>query len=511
MDYNKLSAPGRIRILHLEDSEDDAHLILRMLLADGMSCTHLRVDSQDAFLTALQNEEIDVILSDVALPGFNGLSALALSRQLFPHIPFIFLSGAIGEEDAVSCLHKGADDYMLKERLTRLPSAIHRAIDEARGRTARHEAEQALCQSEKRLAAIFQLSPIPISMSTVAEDRLIDMNNYYLDFFGYSREEMTGRRVFDLGLWDSFDEWTRATRLLHRNGCVRDFECRLRLKTKDVRIVLLSMEHLHLEHGSELITMFTDITQRKLAERERAYLFEQVRSGHERLQHLSHRLLDVQEAERRHIARELHDDIGQALTALKMNVKRVQRPIERQGSDSLDDSIQIIDGLLQQVRNLSLALRPCLLDDQGLVAAVCWLLNCQAERAGWHSELTTDEIIPRLPSVIETTCYRVVQEALTNVARHAMAKHVRVTLQIREGALDICIGDDGVGFDVTSALQRAAQGKSVGLLSLDERIRLLSGQIMVRSHAGHGTEIHCRVPLSQDRISMELALEHPVR
>ena len=224
------------------------------------------------------------------------------------------------------------------------------------------------------------------------------------------------------------------------------------------------------------------------------------RSQHaeEMLQILSRQLLEAQENERRHIARELHDEIGQALTAVKINLQATQRTPDTLAA-YVEDSISIVDRTLQQVRNLSLDLRPALLDDLGLVAALRWYVDRQAQRAGFTAQFVASPLETRPRADIETACFRVAQEALTNVMRHAQAQHVRVELRQHNTELYLLVRDDGKGFDVRTAQERAAQGVSTGLLGMQERVWLVSGQIEIESAPAWGTEIRARFPLQNGR------------
>lgn len=225
-------------------------------------------------------------------------------------------------------------------------------------------------------------------------------------------------------------------------------------------------------------------------------LFQQVRIGRERLQRLSQQLVQAQESERRRIARELHDEIGQSLTAAQLNLQ-VMLGISDLAElpDRLEDSMQLIDRVLQQVRTLSLDLRPSMLDDLGLVPALRWYINRQAERAGFAAELRVAGTIGHLAPDLETTCFRIAQEALNNIVRYARAKHVLVELSIQAMVLHLTIRDDGVGFDVGAALQRAASGGSLGLVSMQERAVLVGGMIAFDSAMDRGTTIDVRLPL----------------
>jgi signal transduction histidine kinase len=225
-------------------------------------------------------------------------------------------------------------------------------------------------------------------------------------------------------------------------------------------------------------------------------LYEEVSTGRQRLQILSKQLLEVQEAERRHIAQELHDEIGQALTAVKVNMQAALRTNDLASlSPYLEESIMIVERTLQQVRNLSLDLRPSLLDDLGVVAALRWYIERQARRAGFQAQFIPNPAEMRLPPEIETTCFRVVQEALTNIVRHAQARNVRVELHQRPSELELTIQDDGIGFDVDSTIGRSVGDLSLGLVGMQERVQLAGGWIKIHSNPSLGTEIRVYFPI----------------
>jgi signal transduction histidine kinase len=242
--------------------------------------------------------------------------------------------------------------------------------------------------------------------------------------------------------------------------------------------------------------LLQDLADRATLTIQNARLFEQVRGAQQRLQTLSSQLLVAQEAERRTIARELHDEIGQVLTAVSTDLQAVQHsPNGATRTSRLKESIALVDDALNRVRDLSLDLRPAMLDDLGLVAALEWYIERQAERSGFEPAFIAEPPEMRLEPGLETTVFRVAQIALTNVVRHAQAKHVWVELHQHESDLELVIRDDGVGFDVSSALARAAQGDSMGLLSMQERVRLACGELEIKSTPGHGAEIRARFPV----------------
>src|SRR5262245_5701695 len=229
----------------------------------------------------------------------------------------------------------------------------------------------------------------------------------------------------------------------------------------------------------------------------KAQLYVAAQTTGARLQALSSRLLEVQETERRHLARELHDEVGQALTAVKINLQMLQHQGQPAASARrLDDSLDMVDRILQGVRQMSLDLRPSLLDDLGLAAALRWYVGAQAQRAGLIAEVVTDSLTDDLSTAAATTCYRVVQEAVTNVVRHARATRISVALARAEGGFELSIHDDGVGFDVTAARRRALQGTSMGLFGLEERVELAGGRSAIESAPGRGTTVRAWLPSS---------------
>jgi signal transduction histidine kinase len=227
---------------------------------------------------------------------------------------------------------------------------------------------------------------------------------------------------------------------------------------------------------------------------DRARLLEQVQEGRQRLQILAERRVAVQESERRRIARELHDEIGQVLTAIKISLGQ----IASNGRDpaKIVQSVALVDRAIEEVRRLALDLRPSVLDDLGLRAALRWYLDRHAESGILTAELSATELRERFPADVETACFRVAQEALTNVIRHANAQ--RAWVELREGTdeLELSIRDDGAGFDVGSARARASGGASVGLSGMEERVGLAGGRLRIRSTPGEGTVVQAVFPLS---------------
>ncbi len=227
---------------------------------------------------------------------------------------------------------------------------------------------------------------------------------------------------------------------------------------------------------------------------ENAQLFEQVRSGREQLQALSRRLVEVQEAERRHISRELHDETGQALSSMLLGLSLLER--EADDPEAIVaraiELEEMVDLMLENLHRMAMNLRPASLDHLGLVAALDQYCETFGQQYGLDVQFETVglEMGKRLLPEVETALYRIVQEALTNVIRHAQARHVDVLLERRGDHVVTIVEDDGVGFD----MQKVAQRGRLGVFGMHERAEMLGGDMMVESAPGAGTSVFVEVP-----------------
>ena len=180
---------------------------------------------------------------------------------------------------------------------------------------------------------------------------------------------------------------------------------------------------------------------------------------------------------------------------MKLNLDAMRlRCVAAGDAGEIDDSVRMVEDVLQQVRSLSLDLRPPQLDDFGLAAAVRWYVDRKAAAAGLKVRFRSDLLPDRLHPDIETACFRIAQEALTNVLRHAEASNVWVDVRRNGEQLHLSLGDDGRGFDVAAARQRATEGESLGLINMQERASLVGGRIEVTSRPGQGTVVDVFLP-----------------
>lgn len=358
-------ADNRLRVLVVEDSDDDAVLIIEELRSGGYEPLSRIVSTRDGMRQALSDEPWDVIISDHNLPDFSAIEALIVLLESGKDIPFIIVSGMIGEELAVEAMKSGASDFIMKNSLAKLTPSVANAVH--------------------------------------------------------------------------------------------------------------------------------TVNARRMHERAQA----EIRSSHEQLRRLTSHLQTVREEERARIAREIHDELGGILTAIKMDIGWIGRRFGQEGElgEKLRSMMAITDGAIKTMRRIITDLRPSVLDDLGLVAAIEWQLREFQLRMGIKTVLDLG-LEPDVATVafgerIAVAAFRIMQESLTNIARHAKATRVVVELTVAEQRLRLTVRDDGVGIDG----QQWSKRGSYGILGMHERARGLGGTVELVGCPGKGTEVRLWLPL----------------
>jgi PAS domain S-box-containing protein len=358
-------------------------------------------------------------------------------------------------------------------------------------------AEQALKISELRYRRLFETAQDGILILNADTGIIDDVNPFLTDMLGYSRQQLLGNKLWDIVPFRDVGASKAEFRELQREAYVRYDD--VPLETKDGRAINVEfVSNIYQVNGDRVVQCnIRDITKRRQAE-------EKIKNYSRKLQVLSRRLVEAQETERRHIARELHDEIGQALTVMQLNLQALlQSPGNRSLVPRLRESLEVVEHVLEQVRDISFNLRPLILDDLGLEPALCWFIKRQAALVGLQAGFHADPLRRRLDPMIETECFRVAQEALTNVVRHAQAKNLNVELRTDEGQLHLRVRDDGIGFDVGGVREQVMRGASLGLLSMEERAALAGGGLEFKSASGQGTEVHAWFPLKWRKALVE--------
>jgi two-component system sensor histidine kinase UhpB len=356
--------------------------------------------------------------------------------------------------------------------------------------TALKQAQVAVRESEERFRTIFEYAPSGIAQSDPFDYRFTAVNPAFARMLGYAREEMIGMLLLAVAHpAEPVDIKENRERMLR--GELDGVAGEHRLLRKDGSMLWVNRTVVPVRSASgeprHFIGVYEDITERKAAE-------TALRDYSRRLQVLSRKVLEAQENERASIARELHDQLGQTLSAAKLNLQVFQRRHKDAAfAPSLKDTVDTVDQALQQVRTLALDLRPPQLDDLGLGTTLRSYAERLAKPARLKLHFSAGEL-PGLPPQIDIACFRVAQGALTNVLRHAQASYVWVTLAVEHGMLCLCVRDDGKGCDLRRAQRQALRGRSMGLLSMEERTALAGGRFSIRSEPAAGMEVHADFP-----------------
>ena len=337
------------------------------------------------------------------------------------------------------------------------------------------------------LQTVFDNVPVMIAFSD-ASGRVLLLNRECERTLGWSSEEARAGDLVANVVRDPAERERARHHLRHPPDGWVDFE----VQHRDGRPLQTSWANVLLENGTS-VGIGIDVTERRRAEAEHDRLHAQVVRSQEMLEGLSRHLLEVLESERRHVARELHDEIGQVLTTINLRLEMLRKRLGPDAAAAIDENVAMVGRAIEQVRNLSLDLRPASLDFLGLDVALRSFLRRQSGTVSL--ELTSDLGDRRLAPPLETVCFRLVQEAVTNVLRHAKATRCEITLAQAGDELAVGVRDDGVGFDYDKVRAGAMHGDRFGLVSMEERVQLYGGRIAIRTSPGSGTCIEARFPI----------------
>jgi PAS domain S-box-containing protein len=333
--------------------------------------------------------------------------------------------------------------------------------------------------SERLFFQVFQNSAQPMSITTLAEGRYLDVNPSFLSLLGYGRDQVISHSSLELGIWKNSAQRAELVRRLQTDGLVRNFETALRGAKNQTLIWLSSADLIEIDGEQCILVISDDITEQRRSEQQ--------------LRDVSARLIRAQEEERNRIARELHDGLNQKLALLCVDLQefgQTHHDISRQLSAF---SLRLQD-VSADVHGLSYRLHPSKLDYLGLVPAVKSLCHELSGRRGLQIEFITNNDaleFEQLDKELALCAYRVVQEALSNVIKHSGAVTARVQVRYRKHMLYLLVTDSGKGFRVDVAKHKGR----LGLISMEERLRLANGRLIIRSRPNRGTQIEARIPL----------------
>lgn len=353
-------------------------------------------------------------------------------------------------------------------------------------RTEYYEAEVELKHSEERFTKLFNQFPLSSSISSLKDGRYIAVNDNLVANFGRPREQLIGKKGNELGIKmapETVENFYGAIR--EGNGVVKGFETELIYPNGEIRTVLLAAVVLEMDGEQVIAVSAQDISDRKKNETD--------------LQTLTTRLLSLQDAERRRIARELHDTTAQKISAVLLNLAVLKRTLPAQSkqiSEVLAESVLLAEESLGEIRTLSYVLHPPLLDQSGLVAALKWYIDGFTKRSGISVELAFTGSNERLPAEMEAALFRIVQEMLTNVHRHSRSKRAFIFYDRGTDEVSLRVRDEGIGMAdrLGDSASDEIEGLGVGIMGMRERLRQFGGNLSIEG-GKNGTTVTARIPL----------------
>lgn len=479
-----------LRILLAEDSAVDAELVEHEIRKTYDAFIH-RVEDAQSMTHALRAHAWDVVISDYYMPGFGALAALSLVREGDYDLPFIIVSGNVSEDHAVEAMRAGADDYVMKRGLSRLAPALERELRDAEARRAAQQAELALLEQSALLQGIVNHFPgvvFQVMSDAPGTFKFSHVSEGSLDVLEIPAAQMEADANAFINLLPPTDALSLISDMKRSMETLSpvNWEGRIRAATSGMmKWVNMRLRPRRIATGALVWEGFmANITMSK------EYEIELV-AARQRQKELSSHLENAKEQERARIARELHDDIGGNLTAIKIDVLWLA---ERCRDDAkVTAKLAALEALVDQtaasITQIGQDLRPGILD-LGLAAAIEWQAADFSNRTGVACVVRCDNDADDMDSGMSTALFSILRETLTNIAKHARATQVRIELENADGEVDLTVTDNGRGIVAADRLKPT----SFGLRGMEERAAQLGGTVSVTAVQPQGTCIAVRVP-----------------
>ena len=393
----------------------------------------------------------------------------------------------------------------------------------------RKRIQEALKASEIRYRRLFETAKDGVLILDGDTGRITDANPYLQELLGYSHAELLGKRLWEIGPFRDIAASRGAFSKLQRKKYIRYDNLPLETKkhlhkhvefvsnvyqVNGTRVIQCNIRDITARHRAEVALANASIAMEGLVDERTAELLtanrlmkkmvdegklaeERIRISREKLRNLSAHLQSMLEEERTRISREIHDELGQGLTALKLDLSSVRRSLATAGlvehSSKIEEIELAANRIIKTVRKIATELRPGILDELGVVAAIEWMAKDFKDRTGIPCIVSVQGVDQISDTVISTAIFRIVQEALTNVMRHAVASKVGVSMKKKDNILNVEVIDNGVGIPD----ERITGTKSLGLIGIRERVLLHGGEVLISGKPGKGTVVRVALPMKE--------------
>lgn len=550
LDPGLAARADTLRVLIVEDSSDDTLLLVQTLRRAGYRIAHERVETPEEMRTALEQGPWDLVLADYFMPRFSGLAALNLLRERGLDLPFIIVSGRVGEDAAVEAMRAGAHDYVMKDHLKRLIPAVERELREATGRrdrsSERRRAEEVVKAERRRFHDVLELLPSGVLL-VAPHYRVVFANRFFRERFG----EFTGRRCFEAlfnrdrpcemcrmgqvqgtsapGQWEATGADGREYHIFHFPFTDSDGSTLTLAMGIDITERQRAEAELrrHREHLEELVKQRTaEIEARnarladEIAERQRveeslrdrenqlrilneslenrvAERTAEVEDQAEQLRALAAELSCAEQQERKRLAKILHDHIQQLLVAARLRLEGLKKEAVSQPLLPLVHDIEaILTDAIQASRSLAVELSPPILHERGLIAALEWLSDRLLEQSHFQVVVQSKNGTEPGAEEVRLLLFECVRELLLNAIKHSGQTSATVTVgHTRDKRIRITISDEGIGFDPALLEARSKKTPTFGLFSIQQRLTHLGGLMQIKTAPGQGVKVTLLAPL----------------
>jgi len=471
-----------VQILVVDDEEPIRRLIARGISDVGFG--YRTAESAEDALDVLASGPVDVVITDIKMPGMSGLELTRIIRETYD-TDVMVMTGHFRGLKYEDILAIGASDFIEKPLgFEEMIARLNRILRERAVKLKATRAQEMLRKSEEKYRGLVENTEDAIYLLD-RQIRYVFVNQTYLSRFDLPIEEVVGRHYGEFHTTSAVAELEEEVRKVIETGKSRRYEHR---SAKDGKCFIRTLSPV-VEPDmsiSGMTVVSKDVTEEKQVERE-------LIDSRERLRNHSAYLEAAREEERTSVSREIHDDLGQLFTALKMDTRWLEKRIlKNQGplKDKVHGMIQLLDQGMESVQRISAALRPGMLDDLGLCPAMEWQLREFATRLGVAHSVTFDPKEIQLADDLATTLFRIFQEALTNIARHADATRVEVSLIDKNRCLALNVTDNGRGI----TKEQASGNNAFGLIGMRERAQVWGGSVALDGEPGKGTRVTVSIP-----------------